>query len=478
MKQNLKFILIILLLADIVYSFIQHYHLPLDGDMACIIMPSDGYKHLMTDPFGLSALHGDIYPGTNRFFAHWTMATYFKIAPFVCQYVINPIDSIYLSNTLAKTSIQILIIFLLSVYISRSWKVLKAEFLISAILVTPLFQTWGFNSYLGIIDKSITYTFFYALPLSLLMIFFLPFHNAAMSNRKVKLHPLLIILLIPFSIFISLNGPLIPAVVLIVCPLILLNRWWENYTASSQTNTIKRVVEGILRIQRIELFIFSFITLVCIYSIYIGRFNAENFNKTSPLSERYYLLFKGLYFQFTRSLGPILLLLIIGFNSFIIHRQKPNDDTRRIFRTLKWIIVFASLYTILLPFGGYREYRPFIIRWDTFMPVNLCLFYYYGVSTLYLINYYTSKIKAVYLTGVVLFLLVFTIADKTDYNASTCEKESLKLIEKSPEKIILLNSECSIMAWGKTVNYNDSKYNTQYLQYIGVIKDEKYYYQK
>ena len=477
-KNNLKIIVLLLLFADITYSFIQHYHLPLDGDMACIIMPSDGYKQLMSDPFGLSALNGDIYPGTNRFFAHWTMATYYKIAPFVCQYVIDPIDSIYLSNAIAKIGIQILIIFLLSVFISKSKNILKKDFLLSAILITPLFQTWGFNGYLGIIDKSITYTFFYALPLALLMIFFLPFYNANISNREVKLHSLLVILLIPFTIFISLNGPLIPAVVLILCPLILLYKWMKNYSESTHSDLLKRIVESIFRINKFELFFFSLIILACLYSIYIGSFNAENFNKTIPLLERYILLAKGLFFQFTKSYGPILLILVIGINTTIIYFIKPNDDRKKLFRILKWLIVFSIIYTILLPFGGYREYRPYIIRWDTFMPVNLCLFYFYGISTLYLINHFSSRIKVAYLIGITLFLLVFTIADKTDYYASTCEKESLKIIAKSPDKIILLDSNCSIMAWGKITNYDDSKYNTQYLQYIGVIKEEKYYYQK
>jgi hypothetical protein len=112
------------------------------------------------------------------------------------------------------------------------------------------------------------------------------------------------------------------------------------------------------------------------------------------------------------------------------------------------------------------------------MPINLCLFYFYGISSLYLINNYKSKLKTVYISFIVVYLLVFTIADKTDYNASTCEKESLKIIAKSPEKIILLENNCSIMAWGKITNYNDSKFNTQFLMYVGVLKEEKYYYQK
>ncbi|RPH31250.1 MAG: hypothetical protein EHM93_14360 [Bacteroidales bacterium] len=477
-KNNYRYLLILLLFADITFSFIQHFHLPLEGDMACIIVPSDGYKQLMSDPLGLSALKGDIYPGTNRFFAHWTMATYYKITPFICQWVINPIDSIYLSNTIAKTGIQILIILLLSFYITRTWKVFSKDFLISAALITPLFQTFGFNAYIGIIDKSITYTFFYALPLTFLMIFFIPFYYASSQNRNINLNKWVITLLIPFIIFLSLNGPLIPAVVLIVCPLILLFRFRNNYLISNQRNRWRRIIESINGIDRIEIGFFVLFTLTSLYSIYVGRFNAENFNNIVPLVERYKLLINGIYIQFTHSAGSILLVLAIVINTTVIWFQKPTAETKRISKTLQWIIVLSLIYTILLPLGGYRAYRPYIIRWDSYMPVNLCLFYYYGLTSLYLINNIKPKLKLAYITGIAMFLLVFTIADKTNYYSSTCEKESLKVIANSPEKLVLINSDCSIMAWGKTTNPDDSKFNTQYLQYIGVLKDEKLYYQK
>lgn len=477
-KSKFKFLLITLLFTDIVFSFIQHYHLPLEGDMACIIVPSDGYKQLMSDPFGFGALKGDIYPGTNRFFAHWTMATYYKIAPFVCQWVINPIDSIYLSNTIAKTGIQILIILLLSFYITRTWRIFSKDFLITAILITPLFQTFGFNSYIGIIDKSITYTFFYVLPLTFLMIFFIPFYNASSQNRNISLNKWIIALLVPYIIFLSLNGPLIPPIVLIFCPLFLLYLFRKNHINSNISNTWNRIIESILKIDRVVIVLFSLFILTSLYSIYVGLSNAENFNNIVPLLERYKLLIKGFYIQFTRSAGSIILVFIIVVNTIIIWRQKPTEETLRILKILAWIIVLSAIYTILLPLGGYRVYRPFIIRWDSYMPVNLCLFYYYGMSSLYLINNIKPKLNVAYITGIAIFLLVFTIADKTNYYSSWCEKESLKTIANSPEKIVLINSDCTIMAWGKITNPDDSKYNCQYLQYIGVLKEEKLYYQK
>ena len=85
------------------------------------------------------------------------MSAYFKTMPFVFQKFVSPIDSIYLSCALAKTVIQVSIIFLIALFICGIRKIFKKEILIAAVLITPLFQTCGYQSYMGIIDKSITY---------------------------------------------------------------------------------------------------------------------------------------------------------------------------------------------------------------------------------------------------------------------------------------------------------------------------------
>jgi hypothetical protein len=60
---------------------------------------------------------------------------------------------------------------LIAFFISGS--ILKLDFLFAAILITPLFQTNGYRSYMGIIDPATTYTFFYALPTILILIYLL-----------------------------------------------------------------------------------------------------------------------------------------------------------------------------------------------------------------------------------------------------------------------------------------------------------------
>ena len=102
-------ILLALLLMDTTYSFLQHYHEPLDGDMAGIIMPSEVFQPLMEDPFALNVLFRDQeYKDPNRFFVHWFMSKYYKSIPFLLQYVVDHVTSIYLASAIMKILIQLL----------------------------------------------------------------------------------------------------------------------------------------------------------------------------------------------------------------------------------------------------------------------------------------------------------------------------------------------------------------------------------
>src|SRR5690349_3582624 len=98
-KGYVRFLLIVFLFLDTFFSFVQHYQKSLDGDVATIVL---GYPEVMHDPFGMKVLMDNaVYGGTNRFFAHWNMSTYFKTIPLIIQQFSNPVDSIYLSCALA-----------------------------------------------------------------------------------------------------------------------------------------------------------------------------------------------------------------------------------------------------------------------------------------------------------------------------------------------------------------------------------------
>ena len=54
-------------------------------------------------------------------------------------------------------------------------------------------------------------------------------------------------------------------------------------------------------------------------------------------------------------------------NIFFILRKKQNENGKKLISRVKWIALFALIYILILPLGGYREYRPNIIRGDTLL---------------------------------------------------------------------------------------------------------------
>src|SRR5690606_10158483 len=98
LKKKIFFLLSVLFMLDIAYSFIQHYQMPLDGDLGPISLPSEAYKKVLSDPFGFQVLlKNEVYPAPNRYFAHQLVSGYFKTAPLLLQTFVSPVKSVYMS---------------------------------------------------------------------------------------------------------------------------------------------------------------------------------------------------------------------------------------------------------------------------------------------------------------------------------------------------------------------------------------------
>jgi hypothetical protein len=271
-KKNLLPVLLGgLILGDICYSFFQHFHIALDGDMAAIILPAEWYWRVLEDPFGFSAVFGgEKYGAPNRYFAHWFMGFYFKNIPALLQHFVSPIDSIYLACALLKTGVQVLIGWLLAAFISGSGNPLRRDFLLAAVLVFPLFQNADYRGTMGIIDGAITYVCFFALPLGLLLLFFLPFFKALRTGRDLNMNFFKITIWAALAVVLAFNGPVVPPVVLIGSFLLLV--YWSRKVDVEK--------EGVSRFQRLSA-VFSllpkqsiallvFFSLLCLYSLYLG----------------------------------------------------------------------------------------------------------------------------------------------------------------------------------------------------------------
>ncbi len=467
-KRTAYLLLAAFLLLDSGYSFLQHFHTRLDGDIAPIVVPADKYAKVLDDPFGLGVLSGERYCAPNRYFVHAPMVWYFKHVPQAMQAFMAPVDSVYWACALLKTALQLALIGLLAAYASdgkRRW-----EPLLAAVLVTPFFQAYGYNLQMGIIEKSITYTFFYPLPLAFLVAFFLPFYRGSVRSLQ---H----LVLLPLAVALPLSGPLVPGILLIVCPSTLLFLWIKNLRSLPVQPIARRAAKALGVLPKPLLFYFLLASFVSAWSLYAGSFNSESVSPdTIPLAERYPALLRGLASIFTLKLGFPFLLLGIAGNLALAAKFADPKDSAHLRQVGKWVAVFIVAYLLLLPLGGYRNYRSLIVRHDTILPVTLCLVFFYAKTALVLLrNAWPWRLR--YAWCLAALSLAVTAADLPEFGHNDCEKEALETIARSTERKVKLTGECTVLGWNEiTTHPNASMLNAQLLQIWRVTKQERLYY--
>ena len=335
MKNNkcLYVFLLLFIIADLTYSFYQHFQTSLNGDLADIILPveTNGYSKVLKDPFGISVLIDNaFYPNPNRFFAHWTTSKYFSFVPHFLQNFFNPIDSVYFSAAILKIIVQIFILYLLAYFITNTKNIFNIKFLIAAAIITPLFQADGYNRFIGIIDQSVLYTIFYALPLGLLLLSYLPIYRYLFFDIKPKFNIVTLVYMIILMIIVSFNGPLGPGIVLIVSLLLFCSLIIKSSRKNRRNSFYNLVRLFVVQLPKYSVFIICVYSIISIYSLYIGRNNSSNFDDPIPLIDRYSKLSIGLFYWFTTKIGTPILLGITFINIFIIQKIKNSNKNQKL----------------------------------------------------------------------------------------------------------------------------------------------------
>jgi hypothetical protein len=192
----------------------------------------------------------------------------------------------------------------------------------------------------------------------------------------------------------------------------------------------------------------------------------------------YIKLPEGIYYQFTQKLGFPILFIILAVNTIIIHKKYNDTEGKKILKIFKWIGIFSLCYILLLPLGGYRSYRPYIMRYDTIMPITLSLIFIFGISTLFLIKNMSGKQKMWYIPIIIGVLFIFANSDEPEFDKNDCERSALKEIANSKENIVALEHDCSVVAWEKYDKPEESELNAQLLTKWRLTDKKKYYYNK
>ena len=474
------FVLLLAFIAlDTAYTYWRNNQLPLDGDLVTIVLPDAKCVRVMNDPFGWGVItENAVYNAPNRFFAHAAMTVYWKSVPHLLQLFTDPINSLYTASALFNTGMQVALMFLLAAYIQMSVGAIRNRWgvWIAAGLLVPLFQTDGFCYQMGITNQAITYTFFYPLPMMLLLVLLWPFFKAAYRQEPLRVRPWQAVLLVLLMVVLAFNGPIAMAAVSVLLLGIAIYWLWRQW--QQPAGTPRTLATGWLSGQAIGLlFVLGVLNL---YSQYIGRNEAEN-THTHTLWQLYQMLPGGLYVELIDKWGLSVLILLVVVNGQLIRWTLPRSvDRDRVLAIMRIVGLYAVVFIALIPFGGYRTYRPFLLRGDVVLPVVLGLFFAYGLSSYYLILHLRSRVRAGYLTVLVLFGAYFTYTDVTMLvpTDNDCERWALEQIQASPEPIVHLYVSCNVLSWGMMTDYNASDINAEMLKAWGVTKTKKLYFQQ
>jgi hypothetical protein len=330
---------------------------------------------------------------------------------------------------------------------------------------------------MGIIDTSTTYTFFYALPFAILMLYYAPLLLKNYYNLELKKIKFLKLLWIPFALISSLSGPLNPGISLIISFLLFSEYFMRSIKTTGNIPLFYKIKVSIQKIPLDYFFYLVPVSLFSLYSLYLGGYNSVSLTHKLPLSDLYAKIPEGIYYQFTQKLGFPVLFSILAINTIIIRTRYKTAEGEKILRTFKWIGIFALVYIILLPLGGYRNYRPYILRYDTILPLTLALLFMFGKMTSFILNHISNRQKFRYIPIIVFVLVIYTNSDEPGFDKNKCERAAICKIAGSAEAIVKVDNNCTVLSSTLTVNPKDSVLKVKLLEIWGIMSGNKLFYQ-
>jgi hypothetical protein len=150
----------------------------------------------------------------------------------------------------------------------------------------------------------------------------------------------------------------------------------------------------------------------------------------------------------------------------------------KFFRFFVWGLAIISIYIFLLPLGGYRVYRPYILRFDTLLPMNIFLIWLFAFSSHYLLNRLDLRLKKMYLVPLLLMLVVFYAVDKLKMDSYDCQNDKLHRLQQETQEPIVLNKDCFVLTWEPN-NWEEQKHgiNLMLIRWGILSKEKKYRYE-
>lgn len=196
-----------------------------------------------------------------------------------------------------------------------------------------------------------------------------------------------------------------------------------------------------------------------------------------PLLQRYLLLPKGIWSQISHSPGYPILIIMIALNVYLL-KKHSHPDRDKMIKILQWMGIFFILYILFLPFGGYRPYRPRIIRYDTIMPLTMMLIFYFTASAYAILTFLKGTKRRNYGILLVAVLLIFAIADLEGFNRNECERAALQKMAASTERVVELPKDCYVLDWENNFDYRETQREAELILFWNITSELTYFYNR
>lgn len=467
-KRLWFYVALVILLIDVGVSSLQYYNTSIDPDLARIALPYSHYKKVLDDPTGLKTVSiGIPEAGTGRFFAHYTIFQYYRYVPLWLQNFTDAVNSIYLSNTIFMLLVQLLTLYLLALFATNEINPFKTKNLLCYVILTPLFVYSNENyNVIGLLSRAPAYIFFYLWPQLILFALYIPFFNYLFSENP-KGFSLgeggIMLVVFTYSIF---SGNVITPVVMFWSFVIIVAMWYKH--------------SGRLKNFFAPFFILAISIVFAVYGFFLSKYNAEfEFNEQFlSVADRYVKLIKGIVISLFYYYGYSVLLLLTLLNLYYIYKF----DMSGYWNKYKWFllsaVVFCGVYIILLPLGGYRPYRPYILRNDTLLPVTFLTIAIFIHSLYYLIRTVTFTARKNYFGFLIVIWLAYFFSDLKIKRDADCEKQALYKIMSSDQSIIELDTSCLILGEGPYIDAEQSRQASALLYRWNIMKEGQLILQK
>jgi hypothetical protein len=173
------------------------------------------------------------------------------------------------------------------------------------------------------------------------------------------------------------------------------------------------------------------------------------------------------------------MLLLIAINFIFIIRY-CNEVFKK--NSFKYLLVFgaaSAIFILLLPLGGYRAYRPSILRYDITIPLTVYLIVVIEAGIILLLLKLKSKSRNIFILIVAAILILFWSKNFPIQNSRKEQQEMLTILSMAKtDSVVCLPYSSYLFSWEKIDIPEKSYYVRQMLYDWGITSRQVVFYQK